>query len=209
MIEFPTNISLLIEQSVNIIKNKDYNLRFSPEERDFLCENFQKKKIKKDSFLTHSNHINNCLYFVEKGILRHWISTEENNSADKELTFWFSLPGDFIDQTYLTSIKNKGINHIQAVCDSIVWEIDKLNFMHICDKSLNLNKVLRTFERKTLKRLFRKEIRSLELSAEKHYSELISEHEYFLQHIPLQYIASYIGITPQSLSRIRKNIFKK
>ena len=95
-----TNIALLIEQSVNVIDSLNKGLRLTPEEQLFFCEHFEREEIKKNEFTIRIGDYEKYLYFIESGILRYW-TAQEYGDPDKEVTFWFSFPGEFADGLHL------------------------------------------------------------------------------------------------------------
>lgn len=71
---------------------------------------------------------------------------------------------------------------------------------------MNINKIARIVLEDALVRKINREIQLLGLSCEEIYKELMTKNKDFIQQIPLKYIASYIGVAPQTLSQIRKKI---
>ena len=94
-----TNIALLIEQSVNVIDSLNKGLRLTPEEQQLFCEHFEREEIKKNEFTIRIGDYEKYLYFIESGILRYW-TAQEYGDPDKEITFWFSFPGEFANSYF-------------------------------------------------------------------------------------------------------------
>ena len=78
--------------------------------------------------------------------------------------------------------------------------------VNLYETSLNINKIARIVLEDALVRKINREIQLLGLSCEEIYKELMTKNKDFIQQIPLKYIASYIGVAPQTLSQIRKKI---
>lgn len=141
------------------------------------------------------------LSFVEKGILRLYIPKIEN-----DITFGFVFPGEFVSayDSFLTQTPSQ--YQIQALTETKLWHI---NYNDLQDVYAN-TKIGNEIGRKNAERLFltksRRELSFLNKTPEERYLELFSERPELIQYIPLKYIASYIGVTPQALSRIRKRI---
>lgn len=74
------------------------------------------------------------------------------------------------------------------------------------DESLNTNKIARIVLEDVFTRKIKREITLLKLSPEDRYQELMKYHKQLIHNIPLKHLASYLGITPQALSRIRGRI---
>lgn len=196
-------IANLIEKSVNIENNLDHGLRFTTEEKQFFNDHFQRYERKKNTFLIEEGKKERYLYFIEKGIMRHWTT----NMKLREITFWFSFSNEFVN-SYLSLMHNSPSTfNIQALCNSIVWRINIEDLSMIYAESLNINKIARIVLEDVFTRKIEREISLLKLSPEDRYQELIKCHKELIYTIPLKYLASYIGITPQALSRIRRRIY--
>lgn len=200
-----TNIALLIEQSVNTLDSLNRGLRLTTEEQSFFCEHFKRDEIKKNEFSIRTGDLENYLYFIEKGILRYWTTTSQND-PDKEITFWFSFPGEFANSYFSLKHKEPSLINIQALTNCVIWKLAKQDLTNLYETSLNINKIARIVLEDALTRKIAREIQLLGLSCEEIYKELIMKNKNLIQQIPLKYIASYIGVTPQTLSQIRKKI---
>lgn len=200
-----TNIALLIEQSVNTLDSLNRGLRLTAEEQSFFCERFKREEIKKNEFSIKIGDFENYLYFIEKGILRYW-TTNNRNDPDKEITFWFSFPGEFANSYFSLKEKEPSLINIQALTNCVIWKLSKRDLIELYETSLNINKIARIVLEDVLIRKITREIQLLGSSCEEIYKELMTKNKDFIQQIPLKYIASYIGVTPQTLSQIRKKI---
>ena len=187
-----TNIALLIEQSVNTLDSLNRGLRLTPEEQLFFCEHFKREEIKKNEFSIRIGDYENYLYFIEKGILRYWTTTSHND-PDKEITFWFSFPGEFANSYFSLKQKEPSCINIQALTNCVIWKLAKQDLVDLYETSLNTNKIARIVLEDALVRKITREIQLLGFSCEEIYKELIIKNKEFIQQIPLKYIASYIG----------------
>lgn len=164
---------------------------------------FKKRNLEKDEILLQEGKICRHLYFVDKGLLRFYI----NKNGIEITKFFTDAPYCFTSQTSFTSQK-PAIENIQAVERCNIWQITLVDANELLElKSWN------TFVRKLIQEVqsFTEEI-LLEIqteSAENRYKKMIENNPQFLQRIPLKYLASFLGIAPQSLSRIRKKIATK
>lgn len=199
------NIALLIEQSVNVIDLLNTGLRLTIEEQNFLCEHFEQINLKKNEFTIKEGEFEKYLYFIEDGILRYW----SPNLKEGETTFWFSFSGEFAN-SYL-SMKNKYPSefNIQALRNTLVWRISLQNLFYLYTHSLNINKIARIVLENIYIRKIEREIYLLKLSPKEIYKKLIEKEKDIICSIPSKYIASYIGVTAQTLSKIRKHIYRK
>ena len=96
--------------------------------------------------------------------------------------------------------------HIQALTDCVIWKLSKLDLADLYQTSLNINKIARIVLEDALCRKITRETLLLGSSAEAIYEDLITKEKELINNIPLKYLASYIGVTPQRLSQIRRKV---
>ena len=161
---------------------------------------FEQRIVEKDELVLEAGKICRYLYFVESGLLRYYILKD-----GKELTKFFTeAPYCFTSQVSFTS-KKPAAETIQAIERSVLWQtgLEQANAL-LALPSWN------TFIRKLLQEVqsYTEDIlQELQTeTAESRYQKLLAQNPTLLQRIPLQYLASYFGIAPQSLSRIRKKL---
>lgn len=161
---------------------------------------FQQKTLLKDELLLQEGKICRYLYFIEIGLLRYFI-----NKDGKDITKFFTeAPYCFTSQVSFTAEKPSAEN-IQAIEKSVVWQTTLKQANDLLElKSWN------TFVRKLIQEVqyYTEEIlQEIQTeTAENRYKKMIETNSELLQRVPLKYLASYLGIAPQSLSRIRKKI---
>ena len=169
-------------------------------------ESFLERKVvgKKELYLREGD-ISRAVAYVNTGCLRRYIVDEHA----KEIILNFAVEDWWIGDLDSFHHQKPSIYYIQALEESELLLLDRENFLHVCEqipkyKIFHEGKVQRNYY-STLKRL------SLLKSgtAEKKYLALMKELPQLFQRIPLHYIASYLGIEPESLSRLRKRLTEK
>ncbi|MFN0049536.1 MAG: Crp/Fnr family transcriptional regulator [Cytophagales bacterium] len=175
----------------------------SDAEWQIIAQCFEQRIIEKDEILLAENNICRHLYFIETGLLRYFIYKD-----GKDITKFFTeAPYCFTSQlSFTAAIPAK--ENIQAVEKSIVWQTTLLQANELLElKSWN------TFVRKLIQEVQYYTEQLLEEmqteTAEKRYEKMIENNPALLQRLPLKYLASYFGIAPQSLSRIRNNMMQR
>jgi len=178
-------------------------LRFlSNEDQQLICSAFETRAFKEGDVLFKSGRVCHELFFICEGILR----IVKMNEKGVEVTYFFVKENQFC--TILHSFNNDvpAQESIQAACNAEVLVISK-------SKLLALYKQLPYFrtmiDQITQQRLLDKvRIRNSYLGEDSasRYRLFIMQHPDIALRVPLKDIASYLGITPQSLSRIRKNL---
>lgn len=154
--------------------------------------------IKKGDYLLKPGQICDSYYFVEEGILRSFYLKEE-----KEIISTFTFPNDIVT-IFKSTVRHEPSNeYIQAITDCSVLQIKVSVYEQLKSKNPDLQEIENIFfVAYTLwleERLF-----SLQFhSAQERYKFLCDNYKIYINNIPLTYIASYLGITIETLSRIR------
>lgn len=187
------------------IKNYlDQIATISPSDWEFFTSKLIRRVIPKKAIFLKLNEVENYISFIESGAVRVFIPKED---PEKEITFGFSFKDQFISayDSFLT--RKPSAYQLQALTETTILCItyDDLQAVYKTTQIGNL------IGRLTAERLFliksSREQYLLNLSAEERYMKLFKERPELLKIIPLKYISSYIGVTPQALSRIRKRVW--
>jgi len=155
----------------------------------------------KKSIILEQGATENYLSFIESGVVRLYIP-----KIDNDLTFGFAFAQSFVSgyDSFLT--QTPCTYQIQSITQTKLWRVSYSNLQAIYKETSIGNEI----GRKNAENLFliksKRELALLNKSAKERYLELFSERPELIREIPLKYIASYIGITPQALSRIRRQI---
>ena len=143
----------------------------------------------------------NYLSFIEKGSTRFFIP-----KGDKESTFGFCFENQFVSAYDSFISQTASTYNIETLSSTILW---RLTYEDLQDIYKN-TEIGNTIGRKIAEEIFlaksKREQSLLNDTAGQRYVKLFSEQPRLIKEIPLKYIASYIGVSPQALSRIRKRI---
>jgi len=169
----------------------------------FFTSKLERHIILKKAIFLKINTIENHISFIESGVVRLFIPKKD---PDKEITFGFSFKNQFIS-AYDSFLRRTPSNYqLQALTKTTILSITYNDLQEVYNKT----KIGNLIGRLTAERLFllksKREQYLLNLTAEERYLKLFKERPELLQIIPLKYISSYIGVTAQALSRIRKRI---
>ncbi len=138
------------------------------------------------------------LYLIRKGCLRLFF-----NSEGKDITFQLFFEGDFVASFDSLYKRQPSLFSLESIQPAQVLIIERDVFYNLIEKSPSLR---RYYEEKLMERfhvyqrLFLSRIKN---TPQQRYEELLKEHPDIIRRVPQHYIASYLGITPVSLSRIR------
>ena len=176
--------------------NKYFNI--SSEAVESLSCYVKKVEIGKNSILVKESNICHQLYFLEKGALRGYY-----NLDSKEVTFWFAFEGSFITSFYSFISQKPGIDNIQAIENSILWSISYEALQKLFDQHHDIERLVRIINEKYYVHLEERLIAMQFRTARERYEQLILNSPHILKRISLGHIASYLGISQETLSRIR------
>ncbi|MCX2680062.1 Crp/Fnr family transcriptional regulator [Galbibacter sp. EGI 63066] len=185
---------------------KYYKEHFDISERDWklFSSRFKRKEIPKKTKILDLGETENHLSFVEKGIVRLYIPKEEN-----DITFGFVFQGAFAS-AYDSFLTQKPSPYcVETITNSVLWQLTYQNLQQVYTESDIGNLIGRKASEDLFLIKSSRELSLLNDTPEERYLKLFTDRPELIQQIPLKYIASYIGITPQALSRIRKRIVKQ
>ena len=177
---------------------------FSDEEFEKLISFFTVTTIKKKEFFNNQGNLCRHLAFVNSGCLRAFHTDDKGD----EFTMYFAFLNWWVgDKTSFYSGTPSRFS-VQALEDSEIFYADKTKWERALDEIPVFEKWYRVKTRKSYEATQQKIIDTQTETAEQKYLKLLKNAPDIVQRIPQYYIASYLGIKPQSLSRIRKNISK-
>ena len=174
-------------------------------EKDWLLfsSRLEKRAFSKKSVLVKKGQIENYISFIEKGEVRLYIPKEDE---EKEITFGFSFQDEFISAYDSFLRQTPSTYQVETLVDTTLWSISYADLQEVYETT----KIGNTMGRYVAEKLFliksKREQALLNETSEQRYLNLFRDRPNVIKQIPLKYIASYIGVTPQALSRIRKRI---
>ncbi len=180
-----------------IIQN---TISISNSELEFMLSLFKPITLQKDDFFLHIGKVCHQVAFVKSGMLRIYYP----NDKGEETTCYFSLPNEFVTSFSSFSTGKRSVENIQAIMPTELFIIEKSDLELLYSKI----PIAQEFGRKSAENVTMLMEKRLALfqnnSAEQRYDFLLKNQPILLQTVPLQYMASYLGISPQHLSRLRK-----
>ncbi|MEO1259929.1 MAG: Crp/Fnr family transcriptional regulator [Bacteroidota bacterium] len=187
------SIKLFIQKYVSL-SEKDW-LKIGP------C--FSKKTLSTESTLLQEGKICRHLYFLESGLLRYSFL---NNG--EEVTKFFTEPPYMFTSQQSLNFQTPARESIIAVEESTVWQMgrdDAFRLLELKPWSEFIRLLVQEVQYLTEEIMAEQKVET----AENRYRKMLLENPAIIQKIPLKHLASFLGIAPQSLSRIRKNIFSQ
>lgn len=183
-------------------KHFEDNFRLTDRDWEIFSSKLVRQEFPKKTVLLETGEIENYLSFITKGTIRFYIPKEDN-----DFTFSFAFENNFVSayDSFLT--RSPSIYQVQALTDTVVWRVSYDDLQGIYKQTIIGNEIGRQASESLFLIKTKRELSLLTKSAEDRYMSLFSEQPHLIREIPLKYIASYIGVTPQALSRIRKRIY--
>lgn len=183
----------------NLIDKINNIITLSSEAEEYLISISKERKVSKGDFLIRHGQVVNNAYFVTDGCLRSYCIDKNG----KEHTLQFAIKDWWISDFIAIYNNELATLFVECVTDSEVIEFNAHELSNIYSHFPELE----AFQRKNLERhvvsLHRRILNQLQLTAQERYQLFLTEYPDIEQFIPNYHIASFLGVTQQSLSRIR------
>lgn len=163
-----------------------------------LASLFKEEKLSKGDFFLHNGKPCEKLSFIKSGLLRVYLQTK-----DREVTQWISSKGYFITDLSALIFDTPTRWNIQALNDVELYTIDKTEYRKISDTIPQWHHLEKLFIAKCFSILEDRVFSHLSMSAEERYTMFFEKNKELFNQVPLQYLASLLGMTPETFSRIR------
>ena len=183
-------------------QNFDKTIPLTEEERELITSYLTLKKLRKKQYLLQEGDVAKCVAFVEKGALRLY---KVNEDATEHIV-QFALEGQFLTDLYSFLTKEPSIYNIDAIEDSELVLISGSASDELRKGSPSYQEFIFQATSEAYIQLERRMTSVISLSLEERYKELTENHPNIIQRLPQHMIASYMGLTPETLSRVRKRI---
>lgn len=184
--------------SLTMIDKLRNTLKIDKENWTKFQDSFVEKEIASKTVLLHEGEISNNIYLIKKGCLREWF-----NKEGKDITFQFFFEGQPVASIDSFMNQEPSLFTIESIEPTTILSIKKVDF----EKLMTTNPEFKNgfqdyiFQRfRIYEQLFLSRIKD---TPQERYMDLIKNHPEILKRVPQHYIASFLGITPISLSRIR------
>jgi CRP-like cAMP-binding protein len=185
----------------SLIKAITQYITLSPEEITLVRELFISQYLKAGEYFLQEGKICRDIAFIEKGLVRYYI-----NEDGKDQTFYFSKENEFVCN-YLSFLPQlPSTKNIQALEDTQLYTVSYQNIQRFYREVREGER----FGRLALEYVYLISIQQIDSlytdTPEQRYLQFLRTYPDLAQRIPQYYIASYVGIKPPSLSRIRKRL---
>lgn len=172
------------------------------EEAGYILSFFNKRKYKRNLLLLRSGEVAHEVFFVLKGALHQFYIDEAGN----ERTCNFTFENDFVTDLESFSQQTKSPSSIKALTETTCLSIRCTDLVALLKESPAMAEFFRILIERIAAKSIKRTKSLLSFSAEKQFLELVDEQPEIFQRVPQRYIAQYLGIAPESLSRIKKRL---
>ncbi|WEK34082.1 MAG: Crp/Fnr family transcriptional regulator [Candidatus Pseudobacter hemicellulosilyticus] len=169
--------------------------------RQRIIAHVREIQLPKGHILFRAGKVETKICFIKKGIVRAFAE-----AGDHEITFWFGQEGDPVVSMNSYVDQQKGYENIELLEDAVLYELPANSLQELYLTDIHIANWGRKFaERELIKTEERLISRQFGTAADR-YRDLLNNHPDLIRRVPLGHIASYLGITQVSLSRIRAAI---
>ncbi|MDX1285498.1 MAG: Crp/Fnr family transcriptional regulator, partial [Draconibacterium sp.] len=162
---------------------------------------FHTETILKNNYFSKSGIISDRIGFVTSGLFRSFY-----NIKDKETTTFFQVPGTVVAALLSFLSMKPAIENIQALEDSEIIVINRKELLNLYNENWKWQQVGRILIENYYVKMEQRLIAMQSQSAQERYEVFLRHFPELIKTVPLHYIASYLGMSPETLSRVRKMI---
>lgn len=166
-----------------------------------LISSLSKVSYPKGYHILEAGKTETNIFFIEKGIARAYIPVD-----GKEVTFWIGKEGSTIVALKSYVSNQQGYESMELIEDSELYMLKRKDLYELFKEDIHIANWGRKFAESEFLQTEERLITLLFTTASERYIKLIRENPELLQRMPLECLASYLGITPVSLSRIRGKV---
>jgi CRP-like cAMP-binding protein len=177
----------------------------SSENLQTVVDSFKQVSFKKNDYVLEEGQTANEYYFIESGFMRSFVRDIKGN--DITTAFYSSKALVLEVSSFFLRIPTK--ENIQALTDCICWKISFEEFQTLFHEIEGFREAGRKRLVNGYSSLKQRSLSMITETADVRYLQLLKEHPEVFKYAPLKYIATYLGITDTSLSRIRKDLVRK
>jgi len=185
---------------LELLKNIKKHICLTEEETSFFLSLITAKILPKKTLILEAGQECRYLSYVGAGALRSYYTDKDG----KESTIMFAIADWWITDMYCYLNKKPAMMHIETLEQSTVFQISRANFDHLLKKVPKFEKFFRILMQNAYTREQLRVMENLSSTAEERYHNFLARYPQVVRQVTQKQIASYLGITPEFLSTLRK-----
>lgn len=184
-----------------LFKHLNHFYSLSSAAQQALEDHFEEAVFSKGDYLLTEGKVCRHMYFVQQGGLRGFY-----NLDGKEITHWFGFENDFVTSFHSFITQEPAVENLQLLEGSVLWAISKDTLNRLFVQHHEIETLVRIVYEKYYIRLEERYVNAQFRTASERYADLLAQRPHIIERVPLGYIASYLGISQETLSRIRARL---
>ena len=188
----------------SLISYFDNHLTLTDEEKQAVRKSFSEKRVKRRQFILQEGDVCKLSTFVVQGCFRMYMLDENG----KEHNLQFAIENWWIGDIASFHSEEPSRLNVEAIENSIILQIKKEDQMRLFVDYPKFNRIFRVFTENALVSYQRRVLQNISSTAEERYIDFVNRYPDFFNRISNVQIASFLGITPEFLSTIRKKLSK-
>lgn len=198
-------IQVTLEQYKNILGNIGKYVTLSQEETEKLVSIIRINKIRKRELIDRPGQVCNYRNYIEKGAFRSYYIDNDG----KEHTVQIAVEDWFVSDFYSYITQTPATLFVEALEDSMILQMTYDDIEGLCKETHALSEYFRITTERAFAFSRKRALSNLSLTAEERFLELEQRYPNIVNRVPQKVIASYLGMTPEFMSKVRKNLSSK
>ena len=189
---------------LSVIETLNYFYPLSEGIKDYFRKHTYSCSFRKGKLLLKAGEVCEHIYFIKKGAVRGFIK-----DGTKDITTWITAENEVVSSISSLDIREPAQENMQAIENCEMLALTYSDFQDLYIKFPEFNIVARKLLQKYYQDAERRAFIARVANAEKKYRLFLTRYGHLANRIPLKYIASFLGITLETLSRVRKKLSVK
>ena len=194
-----------MEQYKNIIENIGRFVTLDKQEIEKLIAIIRTTKVKKRQFIDQPGYICKYRNYVIKGAFRSYLIDNEG----KEHTVQIAIEDWFVSDFYSYITQTPATLYVEALEDSTILQMNYEDIENLCKEIHGLSEYFRITTERAFAFSRKRALSNLSMTAEERYLEILERYPNIVNRVPQKVIASYLGMSAEFLSKIRKRLATK
>lgn len=183
----------------------DQYIPLETREKDELSKFIIERNIRRRQFILQENDVCHHFTFIVSGLFKMYTF----DKSGKEHNLQFAAENEWICDIGSFHSKKPSMVYIEAMEPSVIMQIEKSDLMYLFANFPKFDRIFRVIIENKFIKLEHRLLQSISSTAEEHYCFFLGQYPDLSNRLPNTQIASYLGITPEFLSKIRNNLSKK